>query len=125
MICKDEDSKGRCRQSNVVYEIKCGSCESRYIGETSRNGYTRGREHLKEYEKKSKESVLHKHTLQKHSSDDHSPKFTMKILSSHMTAIDRQVTEAVRIANAPGSQLMNSKQEFGHNRCWRFDLSDD
>ena len=45
MICREEDSKGRCRQTGVVYEISCKSCDSKYIGETSRNGYTRGLEY--------------------------------------------------------------------------------
>ena len=125
MICSEEDGKGRCRQTGVVYEIVCESCKSKYIGETSRNGYTRGREHAREYDKKSKNSVLYRHTTEKHMNDRQPPKYSMKIISSHRTALDRQIAESVRIASTRSCELINSKQEFGHNRCWRFELSAD
>ena len=125
MICSEEDSKGRCRQTGVVYEIRCKSCDDKYVGETSRNAYTRGREHAREYEKKDKTSVLHKHAVQKHSNDTLPPQFSMNVVSRHTTALDRQITEAVKIANEPSESLINSKQEFGHNKFWRFELSAD
>ena len=125
MICREEDSKGRCRQTGIVYEMNCKSCNSKYIGETSRNGYTRGLEHKRDYEKKDKNSVLYRHATQHHIDDPQPPQFSMKVMSQHKTALDRQVTEAVKIANTPSDQLINSKQEFGHNKCWRIELSAD
>ena len=125
MVCSRGDGKGRCRQTGVVYEVKCDSCESRYIGETSRNGYTRGGEHMNDYEKKKQSSVLHRYILQEHSNDTSTPQFTMRVISKHKTALDRQITEAVRIARTPGGQLVNNKQEFGHNKFWRFRLTAD
>ena len=125
MICKEEEGKGRCRQTGVVYEINCKSCDSKYIGETSRNGYTRGLEHKRDYEKKEKNSVLYRHATQQHINDPQPTQFAMKVMSTHRTALDRQVTEAVRIANTPSDQLINSKQEFGHNKFWQFQLSAD
>ena len=43
------DGKGNCKKENVNYEIECvrQECEYVYIGETARNAYCRGREHLK------------------------------------------------------------------------------
>ena len=35
---------------------------------------------------------------------------------SHSTALDRQTTEAIHIAN--GGRLMNSKHEYGRNKHW-------
>ena len=46
MIYGEEDSKWRCRQTGIVYEMSCKSCNSKYIGETSRNGYTNGLESI-------------------------------------------------------------------------------
>ena len=123
MICKEEESKGRCRQTGIVYEIKCKECDDKYIGETSRNGYTRGLEHARDYEKKDKNSVLHKHAVLKHSDATHTPQFSMTIVSKHTTALDRQISEAVKIAKVPADKLINSKQEFGHNKFWQFQLS--
>ena len=123
MMCKVEGNEGRCRKASVVYEIECGECKDIYVGETSRNAYTRGAEHKKSLDKKEKESVLHKHVVEKHRG--RIPTFNMTVTSSHRTALDRQTTEAVRIASACSDKLLNSKQEFGHNKNWRFQLTAD
>ena len=46
------ESKGLvCDKSNIGYEGKCSRCPNRcsYIGESSRTGYTRLKEHLRDY----------------------------------------------------------------------------
>ena len=91
--------------------------------ETSGDAYTRGAEHQRSLKKKEKESVLHKHVLEKHRG--RAPTFRMNVTSSHKTALDRQTTEAIRIAGTCGDKLVNSKQEFGHNKNWRFQLTAD
>ena len=60
------NGKGNCRRENVTYEIKCNKCQYIYIGETSRNGYTRGREHLSALRKRDRESALYKHLVSEH-----------------------------------------------------------
>ena len=55
MACRDGRGwGGKCRKSNVNYSIDCKICphdgKSVYIGETSRNLFTRGEEHLNKYE---------------------------------------------------------------------------
>ena len=115
--------KGSAEKTSVVYKIECEKCKDVYVGETSRNAYTRGAEHKKSLDKKEKESVLHKHVMEKHRG--RAPTFRMKVTSSHRTALDRQITEAVRIDSACSDRLLNSKQEFGHNKNWRFQLTAD
>ena len=48
MMCKS-GTPGNCRQSNINYEIECQLCpagqRSKYLGESSRNMFTRGMEH--------------------------------------------------------------------------------
>ena len=47
----DKQGGKNCHKSNVMYEWKCKSCYSSYIGETSRNVYSRSAEHLTKAEK--------------------------------------------------------------------------
>ena len=49
-----------------MYEVRCKKCDRRYIGETARNAFTRGREHWKGIVKKSKDSVFHVHGVEEH-----------------------------------------------------------
>ena len=58
----------------VIYEIVCVPCSGmpspgryRYIGETARNAYTRGREHLSMLKNRNKASVLWEHCRDVHS----------------------------------------------------------
>ena len=87
-----------------------------YIGETSRSSYERGGEHYKDLEHKRHKSHMLKHAVNHHPgmNPDHI-KFEMKILSSHKTAFERQIREAVLIEKFAGPKLMNSKLEY--NRC--------
>ena len=52
--------KNNCRRRNVDYEIVCTrqGCGYVYIGETGRNAFRKGREHLKGIEKMCSDSVL-------------------------------------------------------------------
>ena len=105
-----------------MYKIECEKSKDVYVGEISRNAYTRGAEHQRALDKKEKESALHKHVMEKHRG--RAPKFRMKVTSSNRTALDRQTTEAVRIASACSDRLLNSKQELGHKNL-RFQLTAD
>ena len=118
LICTS-NGKGNCKKESITYEIKCNKCNYIYIGETSRNGYTRGREHLLALKKKDKESTLYKHLQIVHHNDkENTHRFTMNITGCHDTALTRQITEAVKINNAK-HPLMNSKLEFGHHAIIR------
>ena len=88
----------------------------RYIGETSRSAYERGGEHQKDLEFRRPKSHLLRHCVEKH--PDLLPEkvdFRMKILSTHKSAFERQLREAVVLDYFAGPQIMNSKMEY--TRC--------
>ena len=123
MVCKEENSKGNCRRENINYDIICQTCGDVYKGETSRNAYSRGLEHIAGLNKKSKDSVLWRHIQEKHPNFVTQPNFIMTVTSTHESALDRQVMEAVNIDSTPQAVLINSKQEFRHNCLWRTTLT--
>jgi len=45
VLASGKDTVPACKRRGVVYEIPCGSCEHRYIGETKRSLSTRLKEH--------------------------------------------------------------------------------
>ena len=45
LLCRT-DGKESCRSTGVTYELVCQACKLKYVGETSRRPYTRGREHF-------------------------------------------------------------------------------
>ena len=48
------------------YEVKCKKCDRRYIGETARSAFTRGREHWKGIVEKSKDDVFRVQGVEEH-----------------------------------------------------------
>ena len=108
-ICREKDSKGRCRITNTTYEIRCSECNMIYHGETGRNGYTREKDHLKALEKGLKDSVLQRHINTEHQdSEEKKPKFSIQITGTHKIALDRQLTETVKINNTGTATLINN-----------------
>ena len=105
----------------MVYAIECIPCREAgrrriYWGESSRSAYQRGREHDKEIS----DGVL-THPLTIHSNEEHEgtqQPYLMRIVSKHRKAMDRQVTESVRIEleGEDGSQCLNFKSEWGAQR---------
>ena len=96
-VCMSEGS-GSCRSCNVGYEIVCtrDGCKDLYIGETSRNGVCRGKEHLKGLEMMKDDSVLVEHLKQCHDGDTSQPpcqKFKMNVTDCHSTALERLVND--------------------------------
>ena len=51
MVCRNE-GKGDCTVSGVMYEIACKECKYKYVGETARSAYSRGKEHQKSIERR-------------------------------------------------------------------------
>ena len=51
-------SKGPCDSCGVTYEIKCQTYEQKYVGETARSAFTRGKEHLDGMDRAVSQSVL-------------------------------------------------------------------
>ena len=125
-VCVTE-GKGNCKTENVTYEIVCGKrdCEYIYIGETSRNAFCRGREHMLGLVKKDENSALFKHVVENHPEcvDDNAPHdYVMNVTGKYKTALTRQLAEAVKIeqTNRP---LLNSRLGFRTNNTLRLRAS--
>ena len=81
---------GDCQKSNVTYLIRCLECEARgidaeYKGETARNMYCRGKEHLQDYRSRSEASVMWAHCKKVHESQP--VEFYMRQTESYVNPI--------------------------------------
>eukprot|EP00794_Sanderia_malayensis_P001936 gene1936-2201_t len=61
LICKT-GGRGSCSKDGINYEIACVGCEQqgrdmKYHGESSKNGFTRGKQHLEELDRRSESSI--------------------------------------------------------------------
>ena len=121
-ICKEgEGRKGLCALKCVTYEIKCKECGDVYVGETSRNTYTQGKEHLRLLAGKQEESALWRHCEEKHGGIEQD--FSMNVTSScRSDPMARQIAEAVRVRKIPAAQLMNTRTEWNYVRIPRATL---
>ena len=108
--------KGNCRSSSVNYRITCGckdKCEYVYNGQTSKNGFTRGGEHIQDFEKKRDESVLLKHCNEKHAGSKQ--KFSMEITNvCRNDPTKRQILEAIHINKTAPALRMNDRSEWNY-----------
>ena len=116
-VCQSTNGVSDCKVSNVGYLLRCKTCkesgiEKSYHGETARNGYLRGREHWRELEKKSKNSVLFKHVMSEHKNEQDKINFEMKIVGKFVSPLNRLIDESIRIRNTKPTSLLNSKSEF-------------
>ena len=105
--------EGKCRKTGVVYVIKCkGDCNGDlYYGETNTSAYTRGLEHLNDYEHKRAHSVMWKHCLKKHQGEEQP--FEMKVSDCiRNDPTRRQIMEAVRINGVEEVKRMNDRREW-------------
>ena len=118
IACKDERGKGgNCRRNNVNYEIECQLCPegSRpvYIGETSRNLYTRAKEHMGSENREGtgdNESCFVRNHMQQHHQGMES-KFRAKVTKTNKDSFSRQIREGVLIRRSD-REMLNSKSEW-------------
>ena len=101
---------------------ECGEAVCQYFGETGRNAFRRGLEHLsnKDADDENK-SVLRLHANHHHNGRV-DVNFTMKVTGLQTNSLDRQVTERVNIVNIEnfkGGVLMNRRNEMGGVRLER------
>ena len=92
--------------------------KTKYIGESNRSGYERGKEHMSDFKNLDESSHLLKHYLQCHKNIKlEEMEVGMRVRSTFKSAIERQISEAVAISieERKGTILMNSKAEY--NRC--------
>lgn len=112
----EDGKKGRCLREGIVYSIECLKCkregtEGRYYGESSRSGYERYTEHERAIRRRWKDHPVTKHMAEVHP-DDEVPEVTMKVESYHSKAMERQVSEAVKIARNTAEYVLNDKSEW-------------
>ena len=79
-----EGDGGRCRVDGITYKVTCKRCEEVYVGETSKNAYTRGLEHLYSVTAPVKDPskpkpTLRAHVDERHSEDPNPPTFKMEV----------------------------------------------
>ena len=106
--------KGSCQSESVNYDIDCKDCACPcYRGETAINAYTRGKQHMKDFEKKRPKSVMLRHSTEKH--NGHTPEFQLNVTGVFRNdAMLRQITEAVKIRTTSSAQLANSRDEWNY-----------
>ena len=130
---QDDENKINCFTRSTVYESVCLLChpegkveksgemvqngKGTYTGETSRSLFERVREHKEDADKMDKESHMVKHWFLEHPEEEDLPKFVFRMVGKYGDCLTRQVKEAVRIQNRPGT--LNSKGEFGGGRIPR------
>ena len=111
---------GNCHKSGVNYAVECQLCpagaKSLYLGETSRNLYTRGLEHEGRYRANSEKSFMMKHQTKEHQGA--AGEYTAKVTSSTRDCLTRQVKEAVQIRRCP-VQVLNGKTEWHQPALWQ------
>ena len=106
-------------KESVLYNIRCDECKERgkkaeYWGETGRDGYIRGGEHLKECEAQNEDNALWKHLQGDHRGENRGNEiFSMRIEKGFKKPLARQISEGVHIEMCEGT-LLNSKSEW-HN----------
>ena len=123
-----------CSKRSVLYENACLECiptagkkggpreqdintevPALYVGESSRSIMERSKEHWAGYVGAKEDNHILRHQQITHRGAD-PPKFVMRVVSHHRSALERQVSEAVRIRRRGGAgAVLNSKSEF--NRC--------
>ena len=86
-----------------------------YFGETSRDAYTRGAEHLSDYIGQTDDSHMYKHLSDSHQdSRPRDVKFGMSVIKQHRSSFERMIFESCLIFRNENN-VLNSKTEF--NRC--------
>ena len=106
---------GKCEKNGSGYRIVCLTCQmaskvTEYEGETARNAYTRGIEHMNSLRLEDEENALWKHCLVDHGGEK--AEFSMSVVGVHRTPLVRQINEAVRIVLSKAHCIMNSKSEW-------------
>ena len=111
---------GNCHSSGVNYSVECQLCpdggKSLYLGETSRNLYSRGLEHEEKYRNGSAKSFMRKHQVKEHQGV--AGEYTARVTASTRDCLTRQVREAVEIRRCQ-VPVMNGKTEWHQPALWQ------
>ena len=114
LVCKfGRGEGGECRKNNVGYTTKCEECEEvvMYVGESGRNAYTRGLDHVRDYKGRRNDSHMWKHAEERHGGRM-DVSYSMKVQKVFRDPLTRQVNEAVRMTRCEANTVLNSKSEW-------------
>ena len=101
----------------TLFCVECGEELAAYFGESGRNGYTRGKEHIEKYNAKDEDnSVLWLHSLHQGRVD---VPYSMQVTGGYPEPLDCQTMERVQISSFKGPVLMNRRNEMGGVRVER------
>ena len=90
-----------------------------YVGETSRSIQERSKEHWEDVRGKKEDSHMIRHQIMEHGAAN-PPKFIMRVVGYHRSALSRQISEAVRIRRRGGAGgVLNSKAEYNRSHIPR------
>ena len=115
--CKtNTDLKVSCRRPGVGYRIVCTLCQANgtvasYYGESGRNMFTRGKEHLREFKAGISSNCMVIHSRRYHQSSKELI-FRMEPSGLFNTPLDRQLDESMRIRFSSADIIMNSGAEW-------------
>ena len=113
---------GNCWRESVTYTLWCEECGIKvaaYKGESGRNGFSRGEEHLDNYATQDEEkSILWAHSVHHHNGRA-DVQYMMRVSGAYNEPLDRQIMERVQISNFQGPVLMNRRNEMGGIRIDR------
>ena len=109
----EHEGQGDCEKRGAGYTIECGhvGCSGRYDGETGRNAFTRGGDHVRGYRRREPGNVLWEHDKEYHGGEG---KTGYKMTVGRTYGRDnrrRVINEAARIEMNLGIR-MNRKGEF-------------
>ena len=113
-MTNNNNKQTNCRKEGVTYKITCNKCPAVYIGETSRNGITRGKEHVTDFINKRDHSIMLRHAQTCHPEEiNNTPNFSMTITNIYKNKpLDRQLSEAIQINNLKEEHKINGKTEY-------------
>ena len=139
----EEHKKKDCTKRNILYEIRCLTCEKEmkekietesvdqeeknekirnmknpvYVGESSRSAYERGFEHLNNYTSLNSKSHMLRHIVEDHGDQEMDTiKWGMFIIEYKRTAFERQIGKAVKIQQtAKDKKILNSRSEWNQS----------
>ena len=105
---QDTVAAPQCTTEGVGYTLECWTCRlegtiHRYIGETSRSPFQRGKEHDQEIKDGKKTHPMTIHFLEAHNGQQQ--EVLMGVVKKAATALERQVWESVTIDSQPDPSL--------------------
>ena len=115
-----------CRTPGVVYSIVCTLCEEEgrgaavYYGESGKNCYARGKKHLEDFRSGNSNHCMVIHARVHHPEEARVVShFKMIPLRTFRKPVERQISEALTIANSEADILLNSGSEWRAGRVPR------